>query len=126
MVAIGCSAEERRVAKPVAAAACRDLRCLEAYEGQLVDVEGQFAFPRNPELKGQHHYMLALADATRVVLPRPRDEALLMKLSHANDGERLIVRGRIFVRDIPERYGIVERTSAPYLLDVADVFVLIR
>lgn len=108
---------------PQPTARCLDLACLEANEGNVVEVEGTFAFPRDPRRKGQHLYRLSLTDGTSLVLPAPPAGEFRRRLSRDNDGKQLTVRGRIYTKTIPEQYGIIERTADPYCVELFDVKV---
>ena len=94
-------------------ASCADLACLSAHEGRVVELAGTLSLPDNPKRKGHQLYHLVLGDDTRVVLYD--DE----RLAGRANGAHLIVRGRIFVKTIPERFRIIERSSDPYLLELS-------
>lgn len=93
---------------------CTDLPCLQAHEGEVIDLEGTFAFPPDPKRKGGSQYKLALADGTEVVLKR--DE----RLTPALDGKRIVVRGKAYANpgSIPAEYGIIQATPNPYLVEL--------
>lgn len=93
---------------------CNDLACIEANEGQVIELEGVFAFPPDPSRKGTSQYKLALSDGVEVVLKR--DE----RLTPALDGRRIAVRGKVYANpaNIPDRYGIIQSTRNPYLVEL--------
>jgi hypothetical protein len=105
-------------ASPERPASCADLACLQAHEGELVEIVGTYVFPRK---KAFAHNKLSLSDGTMVIVTSPDDGGMRAQLSSENDGKRLTVRGRIYVKDIPEKYGIIGRTPDPYLMDVIAV-----
>jgi hypothetical protein len=116
-VVASCSSRPSPV-KPVteAAARCTDLGCITANEGKVIDLDGTFAFPTDPTRKGKHLYRLVLADGTSVVLHAKHE-----KLEKQRDGQPMTVRGVVYTDAIPERYGIIARTSDPYCVEVYDV-----
>lgn len=93
---------------------CRDLACIQANEGQVIDLDGLFASPPDPSRKGASQYKLTLSDGTEVVLKR--DE----RLTRALDGQRIVVRGKAYANpaNIPDDYGIIQSTPNPYLVEL--------
>lgn len=99
---------------PAATATCHDLACISAHEGEVIDLEGRFAFPPDRSHKGTAQFKLALGDGTIVVLAP--DARLTSEL-----GERVIVvRGVVYSRPdrIPARYGIIQSTPNPYFVEL--------
>ncbi len=97
---------------------CGDLACLQAHEGEVVDLVGTFGFPPDRKRKGQHRFTVTLADGTKVILPNPATDALRETLAADNDRQPVAVRGRIYTRDIPEQYGIIESTADPHVVEL--------
>jgi hypothetical protein len=112
-----------RRAASVVVTSCSERACLEANEGDVIDIAGTFVFPPDRKRKGQHRYTLSLVDGTKVILPNPKDDATRAQLSRANDGKRVTVRGRIYTRNIPDRYGIIARTADPYVVELFAVTI---
>lgn len=123
LLLVGCPAPGPTAPVEPPAASCTDRPCLEAHEGQLIELDGTFVAPVDPKRKGLHLHKLALADGTLIILDFDRDHPVRAKLSKSNDGKRVTIRGRIFTKEIPERYGIIESTAGPYLLDIVDATV---
>jgi hypothetical protein len=122
-VFVGCSASSSKPPPPPPQiphpdATCDTLACLQAFEGKVIDVEGTFVFPPNPKRKGQHLYRLTLKDDTSVVLYQHP-----AKLTRDIDGKRITARGVYYKHPMPERYGIIEATASPYLVEVYDIVV---
>ena len=88
------------------------------HEGTLVQVEGTFRFPTE---KAFARNTLMLDDGTIVVLPRPSSGIGAAELVEANTGSRLVVRGLIYVNEIPAKYKIIGRTRDPYLVELTAV-----
>jgi hypothetical protein len=95
-------------------AACTTRQCLERHEGELIEVEGTYVFPRQKAFAVSR---LALKDGTTIVLSPPKNE-LRDLFASENDGVTMLLRGRIFTGPIPERYRIIGRTPEPYLLEI--------
>lgn len=112
-----------RRAASVVVTSCSARACLEANEGEVIDIAGTFVSPPDRTRKGQHRYTLALADGTKVILPNPKDDATRATLSPASDGKRVTVRGRIYTRNIPDRYGIIASTADPYVVEMFTVLL---
>jgi hypothetical protein len=108
-----CHGSAPQPPRPPPTASCTDLACLSAHEGEVIELAGTLSLPDDPKRKGHHLHHLVLADGTRVVLDEPAPLAGLA------DGAQIKLHGRIFVKTIPERYGIIERTAEPYLLELA-------
>lgn len=102
------------IADPVAAT-CDKRECLAAFEGKTIAVLGTFVFPTDPTRKGPHLYKLVLSDDTTVILPRDA------KLTKALDGKPITVRGVHYKHPIPDRYGIIQATAEPYLVELRAV-----
>jgi hypothetical protein len=123
-VVVGCASPAAVAPAVQASAACGDRACLEAHEGKAIDVEGTFRFPEDPERKGKHRYRLVLGDGTAIMLPHPKElGAMGAKLSRDHDGKRLVARGLVYVKpmNIPEKYGIIQSTADPQLVELYDV-----
>lgn len=88
------------------------------YEGTPVQVEGTFRFPTE---KAFARNTLVLDDGTIVVLPRPSSGIGAAELVEANTGSRLVVRGLVYVNEIPAKYKIIGRTRDPYLVELTAV-----
>jgi hypothetical protein len=54
---------------------------------------------------------------TLIRLSPPKNE-LLDHFSSTHDGLVMKIRGRTFIKKIPERYKIIGRTADPYLVDI--------
>jgi hypothetical protein len=87
----------------------------EKFDTQQVTVSGIFGMS-----PGTHSYpQLLLKDRSAVVLvfngaiKRPSPETL-----ERYKGKTILAEGVIYVKHIPEKYGIIGRVSAPYLLDI--------
>ena len=93
---------------------CTTRQCLEQHEGQVIDIEGTYVFPREKAFAVSR---LAFEDGTKIVIGPPAGGLFTSE----NDGAVLRVRGRIFTGPIPEKYGIIGRTPEPRLLDVEDI-----
>ena len=102
------------------APACADLACLSKHEGEMIEADGTFVFPKE---KAFARNKLSLGDGTIIILSQPADEAVRGKLTGDNDGKRMKVQGRIYTKDIPEKYRIIGRGPEPYLVDIAGVTV---
>lgn len=83
----------------------------------MIDLAGTFRFPSDPRRKGQHLYRLLLADGTSVVLHAKHE-----RLTSDRDRQRLTVRGIVYTKIIPDQYGIIQRTSDPYCVELFAVF----
>ncbi|HLL20952.1 MAG TPA: hypothetical protein VK427_02425 [Kofleriaceae bacterium] len=81
---------------------CHERICLDAYEGQQIEIDGTLLRPRH----------LVLGDGTRIVLPR---DARLPPTS------RVRVRGRVYTRQTPAWYGIVQQLAVPEVLELVSV-----
>ncbi len=103
---------------PKATATCTDLACLEANEGNVIDVDGSYVFPPDPQRKGQHLHRLTLADATSMVL-----HAKHPKLTKDIDGKPITARGVFYKHPVPDRYNIIQALADPYLVELYDVVV---
>lgn len=103
-------------------APCTTLQCLQQHEGQIVDLEGLYVFPKQLAFAVSK---LELADGTTIVLSPPKND-LRDHLVAENDGVAMRIRGRIFTGQIPEKYRIIGRTTEPYLLDLAAIEILGR
>jgi len=93
---------------------CTTRLCLEQHEGQVIDIEGTYVFPREKAFAVSR---LAFADGTTIVIGPPAGGLFTSE----NDGAILRVRGRIFTGPIPEKYGIIGRTPEPRLLDMEKI-----
>ena len=100
--------------------ACADLACLRMHEGEMIEADGTFVFPKE---KAFARNKLSLADGTTVILSQPADDAVRGALTGDNDGKRMKVQGRIYTKDIPEKYRIIGRGPEPYLVDIASISV---
>jgi hypothetical protein len=87
---------------------CCTLDELRTRDGERVIVEGTVVCSPEVPLLGCR---LLLDDGTWV----------MARLRDALDGKRVRVAGRIFTGAIPDEYGIIARTSDPYLLEITDV-----
>lgn len=96
----------------------RTLSELERQEGTLVRVQGAYRFPTE---KAFARNKLVLNDGTEVILVPPYPERQAELLVAANQGRTMVVRGRVYVKDIPARYRIIARTPDPYLLEIDDL-----
>lgn len=99
---------------------CTDLSGLTAHDGQVVLVGGTFVFPKE---KAFARNKLSLSDGTVLILAQPADRSVRARLTSANDGKRMSIRGRVFTGAIPQEYRIIGRTPDPYLVDIVDVDV---
>ncbi len=99
---------------------CADLACLSKHEGELVEADGTFVFPKE---KAFARNKLSLGDGTTIILSQPADDAVRGKLTGDNDGKRMVVQGRIYTKDIPDKYRIIGRGPEPYLVNIAAVTV---
>ncbi len=99
---------------------CADLACLTQHEGEMIEADGTFVFPKE---KAFARNKLSLADGTTVILSQPADDAVRGALTGDNDGKRMKVQGRIYTKDIPEKYRIIGRGPEPYLVDIASISV---
>lgn len=99
---------------------CADLACLSQHEGEMIEAEGTFVFPKE---KAFARNKLSLGDGTTIILSQPADEAVREKLGADSDGKRMKVQGRIYTKQIPDKYRIVGRGPEPYLVDIAGVTV---
>jgi hypothetical protein len=97
---------------------CTDMPCLLRHDEQVILAEGTFVFPKE---KAFARNKLSLSDGTIIILSPPSDEAVRAQLSRENDGKYMTICGRIFTKQIPEKYGIISRTPDPYLVDIADI-----
>jgi hypothetical protein len=97
--------------------ACTTRPCLEQHEGELIDVEGTYVFPKQKAFAVNR---LALKDGTTIILSPPENE-LRDHFASENDNTRLLIRGRIFTGPIPDKYRIIGRTPEPYLLDIEKI-----
>ncbi len=100
--------------------ACADLACLTQHEGEMIEADGTFVFPKE---KAFARNKLSLGDGTTIILSQPADDAVRGVLTGDNDGKRMKVQGRIYTKDIPEKYRIIGRGPEPYLVDIASVSV---
>lgn len=107
-------------ASSTGAPACADLACLTQHEGEMIEAEGTFVFPKE---KAFARNKLSLGDGTTIILSQPADDAVRAALTGDNDGKRMKVHGRIYTKDIPEKYRIIGRGPEPYLVDIASVTV---
>lgn len=98
-------------------ALCTARACLERHEGQVIDVEGAYLFPKQRAFAVNK---LVLKDETTIVLSPP-DNTLRDHFKRENDGVTMRIRGRIFTGPIPEQYGIIGRTAEPHLLDLETI-----
>lgn len=114
---VSCSSSSPPPAPPHATGSCSDLACIEANEGKVIDLAGTFMFPADPKRKGKHLYRLLLADGTSVVLHARHEQ-----LTADRDRQQLTVRGIVYTKVIPDRYGIIQRTSDPYCVELLTVF----
>ena len=96
---------------------CTARPCLERHEGEVIDVEGAYLFPRQRAFAVNK---LVLEDGTAIVLSPP-DTALRDRFNSDNDGVTMRIRGRIFTGPIPDAYQIIGRTAEPYLLDIENI-----
>src|SRR5262245_9314128 len=94
---------------------CATRTCLGENEGQVIEIEGTYFFPKQPAFAVSR---LALADGTTVVLSPPPEGERRRHFTAASDGKRMRIRGRIFTGVIPDRYKIIGRTSEPYLVEL--------
>jgi hypothetical protein len=111
-----CASPQRVPPPPPGTTSCHDLACIEATEGNAIDLAGTFAFPSDPTRKGKHLYRLVLADQTSVVL-----HAKHAGLTKDRDGQPMTIRGVVYTKLIPDQYGIIQRTSDPYCVELYDV-----
>lgn len=88
------------------------------HEGTPVQIEGTFRFPTE---KAFARNTLVLDDGTIVVLPRPSTGIGAAELVETNTGSRLVVRGLVYVNEIPAKYKIIGRTRDPYLVELTAV-----
>jgi hypothetical protein len=100
--------------KPSEYLVCTARACLDAHESQVIDIEGVYVFPHEQAFAV---HRLLLYDGTTIILAPPQG-SLRDLFVEANDGASLLVRGRIFCKQIPPRYRIIGRTPEPYLLDL--------
>lgn len=99
---------------------CRTLSCLERHEGEMIDVEGSYVFPKQVAFAVNR---LSLQDGTLITLSPPANE-LREHFKSENDGVRMLIRGRVFTGPIPDEYKIIGRTPDPYLLDLEKIVKL--
>ncbi len=97
---------------------CTTRQCLEQYEGQVIDVEGIFVFPKQQAFAVNK---LVLKDGTTIVLSPTEKNDLRDYFTSENDGMLMLIRGRIFTELIPEKYRIIGRTAEPHLLDLEKI-----
>ena len=117
VLAIGCaSSKPKPAAAPNAVAICGDKRCIETHVGQVIDLAGTFPAASDPKRKGKHMHRVALLDGTSIIL-----HAKHAKLTGDRDGRPIMVRGIVYTTEIPDRYGIIQRTSDPYCVEIYDV-----
>jgi hypothetical protein len=95
--------------------ACTDLACLSQHEGELVQAEGTFVFPKEQAFARNK---LSLSDGTTIILPQAKDDAVRARFTADNDGKKMKIVGRIYTKEIPEKYRIIGRTPDPYLVDI--------
>ncbi len=100
--------------RPAEYLVCTARACLDAHEGEVIDIEGVYAFPRE---RAFAVHRLLLYDGTTIILAPPKG-SLRDLFIEENDGASLLVRGRIFCKQIPPKYRIIGRTPDPYLLDL--------
>jgi hypothetical protein len=93
---------------------CTTLACLVEHEGTIVQIVGTYQYPKQKAFAVNR---LALDDKTPVIVGGPREDPFV----EANDGVLMAITGRIFTKDIPEKYRIIGRTPEPHLLDVSHV-----
>jgi len=95
---------------PVALPVCKTLACLTEHDAAKVWVEGSWQAPA-----GRHRLApsLLLADGASAVVRIPAGGP-----PAPDDGRAVRILGRIFTDKIPESYGVIARTTDPYLLDV--------
>ena len=103
--------------KPASPATCTTRECLEKNEGQVIDVEGVYVFPKELAFAVNK---LELKDGTTIVLSPPKNE-LRDHFANENDGLKMIIRGRIFTGMIPQKYKIIGRTAEPHLLELEKI-----
>jgi hypothetical protein len=108
-----CSSRPPATTPMPAAPSCSDLACMQAHDGQDIDIAGTLTAPKR---KVMDHYRIVLADGTTVIIGAGPARG---QFTPESDGKRVVVRGRIFTGEIPESYSIVGRTAEPHLLDVA-------
>jgi hypothetical protein len=96
---------------------CTSLPCLQQHEGQLIDIQGRYEFPKQQAFAVNR---LRLEDGTTIVLP-PAPEGGGGPFASPNDGKPMRLRGRIFTGPIPAKYHIIGRTPEPYLVDLEQV-----
>jgi hypothetical protein len=114
-VLVACSGKERKGnMEPATPTTCTTRQCLEQNEGQVIDVEGAYVFPKQQAFAVNK---LALKDGTTIVLSPPKNE-LRLHFADANDGRTMRIRGLIFTGLIPEQYGVIGRTAEPHLLEL--------
>lgn len=95
--------------------ACTDLTCLTQHEGELIQAEGTFVFPKEQAFARNK---LSLSDGTTIILSQAKDDAVRGRFTADNDGKRMKIVGRIYIKAIPEKYRIIARTPDPYLVDI--------
>lgn len=85
-------------------------------DGEKVSVKGIFYAREIKRAFSTNH--LLLEDKTKVILSGKQNI-----LTEQLNGKNLVIEGIIYLKSIPEEYGIIGRSSDPYLLDITNVSV---
>jgi len=96
---------------------CTTMVCLKENDSQVIQLEGQYIYPKQRAFAVTE---VELSDGTIVIVSAKREGVL----GQENDGRKVLVQGRIFPGDIPEKYQIFGRRPDPYLLDVTGAELL--
>mgnify|MGYP001055285795 CR=1 FL=1 len=106
--------EDSTVSEILKHPSCTSLKCIEDNEGKVVQLVGSYEFPKQ---KAFAQNKLILGDGTKVIVGGPREGNFVA----ANDGAEMRITGRVFTKDIPEKYQIIGRNSDPRVLEITEV-----